>query len=144
MASFTMKAGHIFPDGAVLTAYPASQFPGPQAPGPGTAPAGAAASGVNTPTVASGAATFTALADGTKYYATAVVNSVQTYVQFQTPVVAAVTVPGGARVIAGTGTPASNVVGSIGDLYLRLDGGASTTLYVKESGASTTAGWIAK
>jgi hypothetical protein len=31
-----------------------------------------------------------------------------------------------------------------GDLWLRLDGGAGTTLYVKESGAATTAGWVGK
>lgn len=49
-----------------------------------------------------------------------------------------------ARVRQGTGSPAGVVVGSVGDLYLRRDGGAATTLYVKESGTDTTAGWVAK
>jgi hypothetical protein len=44
----------------------------------------------------------------------------------------------------GKGTPESAVVGNVGDLFLRLDGGASTTLYVKESGAGTNTGWVAK
>ncbi len=43
----------------------------------------------------------------------------------------------------GTGSPESNVTGIVGDLWLRMDGGANTTLYVKESGAGNT-GWIGK
>ena len=54
------------------------------------------------------------------------------------------TVLGGAKVLAGTGAPAGVVFGSPGDLYVNKSGGASTTLYVKESGANTTAGWVAK
>lgn len=45
---------------------------------------------------------------------------------------------------SGYGSPENAVQGRIGNLYLRLDGGASTTLYVKESGAGTDTGWIAK
>jgi hypothetical protein len=45
---------------------------------------------------------------------------------------------------AGTGSPESVVTAAIGSLYLRSDGGAGTTLYVKESGAGTSTGWIAK
>lgn len=44
----------------------------------------------------------------------------------------------------GTGAPGGVVTGSPGDLYLNFSGGASTTLYVKESGTATTAGWTAK
>jgi hypothetical protein len=51
---------------------------------------------------------------------------------------------GGGRLLRGTGAPAGAVLGSIGDLYVRTDGGANTTLYVKESGNGTTAGWVAK
>lgn len=51
---------------------------------------------------------------------------------------------GGAKVLTGTGTPEAAVVGSVGDLYTRKDGGANTTLYVKESGTNTNTGWIAK
>jgi hypothetical protein len=36
------------------------------------------------------------------------------------------------------------VVGDIGDIYQRLDGGPGQTFYVKESGNGTVAGWIAK
>lgn len=44
----------------------------------------------------------------------------------------------------GRGNPNGTEYGSVGHLFLRTDGGASTTLYVKESGANTTAGWVAK
>jgi hypothetical protein len=42
----------------------------------------------------------------------------------------------------GTGTPEGVVTGSVGDIFQRTDGGTSTTLYVKESGAGNT-GWVA-
>ena len=47
------------------------------------------------------------------------------------------------RVLDGTGTPEGVVTAGIGTLFLRTDGGASTTLYVKESGTGNT-GWVAK
>jgi hypothetical protein len=50
---------------------------------------------------------------------------------------------GGPRIISGAGTPEAVVTAPIGSLFLRSDGGAGTTLYVKESGAGNT-GWIAK
>jgi hypothetical protein len=43
----------------------------------------------------------------------------------------------------GSGSPEGAVTAPIGSLYTRTDGGASTTLYVKESGTGDT-GWIAK
>jgi hypothetical protein len=43
----------------------------------------------------------------------------------------------------GAGTPEGAVTAPVGSLYTRTDGGASSTLYVKESGTSNT-GWIAK
>lgn len=43
----------------------------------------------------------------------------------------------------GAGTPEGAVTASVGTLFLRTDGGASTTLYVKESGTGDT-GWVAK
>lgn len=43
----------------------------------------------------------------------------------------------------GTGSPESVVKAPIGTVYRRTDGGAGTTMYVKESGAGTT-GWVAK
>jgi hypothetical protein len=44
---------------------------------------------------------------------------------------------------SGTGSPESNVTAPVGSLWLRTNGGASTTLYVKESGTGNT-GWVAK
>ncbi len=49
----------------------------------------------------------------------------------------------GAQMIAGAGTPEGAVTARIGSLFLRSDGGASTTLYVKQSGTGNT-GWVAK
>ena len=46
-------------------------------------------------------------------------------------------------VYTGTGSPEGVRTGKVCDLYLRSNGGASTTLYVKESGTNTTTGWIA-
>lgn len=43
----------------------------------------------------------------------------------------------------GAGTPEGAVTAPIGSLFTRTDGGANTTLYVKESGAGNT-GWVAK
>ena len=49
----------------------------------------------------------------------------------------------GALVLTGTGTPQSVVTAPVGSIFLRTDGGASTTLYVKENGTGNT-GWVAK
>lgn len=43
---------------------------------------------------------------------------------------------------SGTGSPESVVVGRVCDVYLRSNGGAATTVYVKESGTGNT-GWTA-
>jgi hypothetical protein len=48
-----------------------------------------------------------------------------------------------ATVRAGAGTPEGAVTAAIGSMFLRTDGGAGTTLYIKESGAGNT-GWVAK
>ncbi len=48
------------------------------------------------------------------------------------------------KITVGSTAPGGNVSGSPPDLYLRTSGGASTTLYVKESGSGTTAGWVGK
>lgn len=42
-----------------------------------------------------------------------------------------------------SGTPEGNEIGNIGDLCSRRDGGAGTSLYVKESGNGTNTGWAA-
>lgn len=43
----------------------------------------------------------------------------------------------------GSGTPEGAVTAPVGSMFTRTDGGASTTLYVKESGVGNT-GWVAK
>lgn len=48
-----------------------------------------------------------------------------------------------AQVFSGTGSPQSVVTATVGALYLRVDGGAGTCLYIKESGTGST-GWVAK
>lgn len=75
-------------------------------------------------------------------------------VYIETPVIAEVTGFGNAPdhvtgiiqpaiIFNGTGSPEGVVTASIGALYTRTDGGAGTTLYVKESGTGNT-GWVAK
>ena len=44
----------------------------------------------------------------------------------------------------GTGAPNGVVKASIGAIYHRKDGGANTSIYVKESGTNTNTGWVAK
>jgi hypothetical protein len=44
---------------------------------------------------------------------------------------------------SGTGTPEGVVTANVGALFFRSNGGAGTTLYVKESGTSNT-GWVGK
>ena len=44
---------------------------------------------------------------------------------------------------SGSGSPESVVTAPVGSIYSRIDGGASTSFYVKESGAGNT-GWVAK
>ena len=47
------------------------------------------------------------------------------------------------RVFNGYGSPENVIKANIGSLYLRKDGGAGTSVYVKESGTGS-AGWVAK
>lgn len=51
--------------------------------------------------------------------------------------------PGTCTVTWGTGSPNGVVVAPVASLYLRIDGGANTTLYVKEVGTDS-AGWTGK
>jgi len=46
-------------------------------------------------------------------------------------------------IYTGTGTPESVITAGIGSIFLRTDGGASTSIYIKESGTGDT-GWVAK
>lgn len=47
-------------------------------------------------------------------------------------------------VLQGLGTPEGVVFAGPGTLYRRLDGGAGTCLYVKETAATLNTGWSAK
>ena len=49
----------------------------------------------------------------------------------------------GPRILSGIGSPLNVIAAPVGSLYLRTDGGPTTTLYVKAAGNSS-AGWIAK
>lgn len=44
----------------------------------------------------------------------------------------------------GSYSPAGNAYAPIGTVWSRTDGGASTSVYIKESGNGTTSGWVAK
>lgn len=43
-----------------------------------------------------------------------------------------------------SGSPNGAITAPIGSLAVRIDGGATSTLYVKESGTGTNTGWVAK
>lgn len=47
------------------------------------------------------------------------------------------------QILMGSGTPEGNVAARVGSLFLRKDGGAATSLYVKETGTGNT-GWVGK
>ena len=51
---------------------------------------------------------------------------------------------GGEPIItSGVGTPEGQITAPVGSMFTRTDGGAGTTLYIKESGTGNT-GWVAK
>jgi hypothetical protein len=50
---------------------------------------------------------------------------------------------GTSEIISGSGTPEGVVTSPVGSMFLRTNGGAGSTLYIKESGTGNT-GWVAK
>ena len=72
-----------------------------------------------------------------RLFFTSLMNIVQTR---DTPVDVQLT---GAKIYSGSGTPEGVITAIVGSLFLRLDGGAVTTLYVKTTGIGNT-GWTAK
>lgn len=48
------------------------------------------------------------------------------------------------NILSGTGTPEGAVAAAVGSLYVDTAGSTSTTLYVKETGTTTSTGWVAK
>ena len=85
----------------------------------------------------SGAAIIVSTADG------AALASVQSYDHYTS---GSLVFFGGnnCRISAGLGTPEGAVAATVGSLFLRSDGGAGTTLYVKQGGSGTNTGWVAK
>lgn len=90
----------------------------------------------------------TGLSDGTSYsYTIASVD--QSGTSAQSPA-AAVTLPKivtflvDGVILTGPGDPSNVVVASPPAIWLRTDGGAGSTFYVKESGVNTSTGWAAK
>ena len=51
---------------------------------------------------------------------------------------------GGIFLCVGQGDPTNTVPAPVGSFFLRTDGGATTTIYVKEGGGTTATGWQAK
>ena len=49
-----------------------------------------------------------------------------------------------ATIRSGPSSPEGIIGGEIGDIYLRIDGGPGSTLYVKEEGSGTKSGWTGK
>jgi len=49
----------------------------------------------------------------------------------------------GPTISSGSGTPEAVVTAPVGSIYLRTNGGAGTSIYIKETGAGNT-GWIGK
>lgn len=93
--------------------------------------------GPDTITIAEIAGTIQNVTDNTRDVGTSALRYANVYgVNFK---------PGAGTVTwtSGAGTPEGAVTAAIGSLFTRTDGGASTTLYVKESGAGNT-GWVAK
>jgi len=54
--------------------------------------------------------------------------------------------PGSGTIVwmSGTGSPENVIAAKVGSIYCRIDGGAKTTLYVKETGGAAKTGWVAK
>ena len=52
--------------------------------------------------------------------------------------------PANVSIGIGAGSPEGVLAQGVGSLYLRYDGGVSTTLYVKQTGGATNTGWAAK
>lgn len=50
---------------------------------------------------------------------------------------------GAPQLLSGTGTPEAAITAPVGSFYMRTDGGAATSFYVKESGTGNT-GWVGK
>lgn len=75
--------------------------------------------------------------DNTQTFGTASLRAAGTY--------STIFYPGAGTVkwTSGAGTPEGSVTAVVGSLYTRTDGGAGTTLYIKETGTGNT-GWAAK
>jgi hypothetical protein len=57
---------------------------------------------------------------------------------------APVKIQNGGVIYSGNGSPEGVIAAPVGSMYLRTNGGAGSTLYVKESGDGINTGWVAK
>jgi hypothetical protein len=48
------------------------------------------------------------------------------------------------NIYRGFGSPENIIVADVGSLYVNMNGGTGTTLWVKETGNKRSSGWIAK
>lgn len=81
---------------------------------------------------------------GDDYCDPAIATPVQSISRLKRTMRAGIQVVNGPRIMAGPGSPEGVVGGQVGALYLRTDGAAGTSLYVKETGAGLNTGWVAK
>lgn len=72
------------------------------------------------------------------------VNTASNQVALGNSAVVQVLLGGRCSIYIGAGNPNGAQTGNPCDLYLNTAGGASTTLFVKESGSGTTSGWVGK
>lgn len=100
----------------------------------------------NTPTLAGSGGTLIAevLGTGVRPGATATFTLGETGLRWADVFSGQYTIgTGTVRMLSGSGTPEGVVTAVVGSTFQRSDGGASTTLYVKQSGTGNT-GWVAK
>lgn len=72
-------------------------------------------------------------------------HGVVTATSVRTPIHQVGSVTNAPTITSGPGSPESLILAVQGSLYLRTDGGAATSLYVKETGnGATRTGWVAK
>jgi len=73
----------------------------------------------------------------------AIFSTANSWTQAQTFPAAGIVI-GTVKDMSGTGSPEGEVEAPVGSTFRRTDGGTSTAFYVKETGAATNTGWVAK
>jgi hypothetical protein len=73
----------------------------------------------------------------------AIITNEGVFISDNSPDSSQLDINGALNISTGAGSPEAAVTAAVGSMYTRTDGGAGTTLYVKESGTGNT-GWVAK